>query len=311
VKALLTASLLSLVACAIIGATPSAQGRATPPEPQTTTASPPTFSVKKTPDGDYVVKYLVGTEERSFTFVPNTKIVPTIASTVVGDPGTATYTYSYEFTNGADAKQQMAVVDMVVLGVGSARMEAPVTWRFLSFPTTNRLLWMRDFQADRVDGLAPGDRARGFRIVTDGSFLPGPENAGCKGNIITHWPDDVPGDVLSSVQGFLRGFVSVPVISPSIAVRVGDADLPVETLLLRILGPYDFYLENSRHPSTAGVLAAMREALQQVTNDRVAAARALDRARQLALATGQDPWAQSLGQGLALCIDFVKARLAL
>src|SRR6185436_4208778 len=174
---------------------------------------PPTFTVKKTPDWDYDVTYRVGTEERSFTFVPNTKIVPTVASTVVRDPGMATYIYSYEFTNGADAKQPMAVVDMFVLGVGSATMEAPATWRFLAFPTTNRLLWMRDFQPERVDGRLPGDRARGFRIVTDGSFLPGPESAGCRGNILTHWPDDVPDDVLRDVQGFLRGFVTVPVMT--------------------------------------------------------------------------------------------------
>lgn len=307
----ITAVLMIVAWCLATDLTSAPQGQASGP-PQSAGPDSRT-TLTRTPDGDYLVTYFEGAEQRSYTYVPSTKVEPTILSSVTRDSRTGNYTYAYRFINGRAAKQALAVVDMFVPRGTSATGEAPQGWRFMNPPVGDRWLWMREFQATRIDGLAPGSEARGFRIVTNAEFLPGPENAGCRGNILALSP---PPDELPQVferlhsAGALQSFKSVPAIVPSIPTAT-SGDVTAQEFELRFLASYDFFLGRSRHPAQASILAALREAFQTLPNDTRAAGQALDRARTLAPAAGQDEWAQSLGQALALCIDFMKAKYRL
>jgi hypothetical protein len=136
---------------------------------------------------------------------------------------------------------------------------------------------------------------------------------GCKGNINPVLPSDIPVEVIQRLQkeNVTTPFVEIPALVPSIDSGIDELNLTASVLSMRVMSKYVLAIRNSRHSSKAELMPALEEVVATVSKDKQAGSAALDRVRNLAQAAGQDEWAQSLGQGLTLCVDFIKSRFGL
>ncbi len=242
-----------------------------------------------------------------YTFVPGTKIEPSIDVKVERLPGDARFLYTYSLRNGVNARQDFATLFLNITNPVAVR-SLPQNWVNERKPGEGSLVLRGPLGANGVaSGVAPGSTMDG--LVIEAPVLPGVTTLRARGN--TKGDVDLPQGLSDAQYQELvdlsrQTTVQTPTIAPAIGLGVGEPELQLDVLLARIGSHYVSAFNVQQHPQAQALEQAFSAVYAAGGNLKSPALQAaLERVLEISQATTANPWHQQMSAALQVCLRAV------